>query len=216
MSIYEHQQQASFRLISKRSDSNFSTSSWKRSINEQIKPAALLSYSTNSTVSPRKSFKKEKGEFFFFTLTKYSFVKSFVKSVNTEECAHHWFWCLPGQTSSEPPSWAALFPVGAGSCACHCRWLWNTCHRDPYLLPHLLLIWTPMGRSHICNFFDLTLNWNINFKEIFEINLSLTWVSSDIFIVFILGPIHIYLSHAFKMNLKVSNTGCALHYVNKM
>lgn len=51
-SLRQHQQGSSFLLISKRSASSCSASSWKRSVKERIKPAALLSYSTSSTVSP--------------------------------------------------------------------------------------------------------------------------------------------------------------------
>ena len=50
--VHQHQQGASFWLISRRSASSFSASSWKRSVKEQINPAALPSYSTSSTLSP--------------------------------------------------------------------------------------------------------------------------------------------------------------------
>lgn len=51
-STYQHQQGASCLLSSSRPDSSCSASSWKRSVKEQIKPAALPSYSTSSTLSP--------------------------------------------------------------------------------------------------------------------------------------------------------------------
>lgn len=51
-STYQHQQGASCLLSSSRPDSSCSASSWKRSVKERIKPAALPSYSTSSTLSP--------------------------------------------------------------------------------------------------------------------------------------------------------------------
>lgn len=51
-STHQHQQGASCLLSSSRPDSSCSASSWKRSVKERIKPAALPSYSTSSTLSP--------------------------------------------------------------------------------------------------------------------------------------------------------------------
>lgn len=50
--VHQHQQGESTLLSSKRSASSCSESSWKRSVKERIKPAALPSYPTSSTLSP--------------------------------------------------------------------------------------------------------------------------------------------------------------------
>lgn len=68
-SLRQHQQGSSFLPISKRSASSCSASSWKRSVKERIKPAALLSYSTSSTVSPGNDTQVERRVYFLRTTT---------------------------------------------------------------------------------------------------------------------------------------------------
>lgn len=140
--VHQHQQGASLLLISRRSASSWSVSSSNRSMKERIKPAALPSYSTSSTLSPTNRQRHDSQhvggqESEQVCSSNQRSQKEQVK--NTDR----WFWCWPGRTFSGLPSWAAPCHGDAGSCESRCRWRWSRSRTELCLLLHLTSTLTP-------------------------------------------------------------------------
>lgn len=142
--VHQHQQGASLLLISRRSASSWSVSSSNRSMKERIKPAALPSYSTSSTLSPTNRQRQRHDSQHVGGQESEQVCSSNQRSQKEQvKNTDRWFWCWPGRTFSGLPSWAAPCHGDAGSCESRYRWRWSRSRTELCLLLHLTSTLTP-------------------------------------------------------------------------